>query len=69
MTIIELRNKSTEQLKDLIIQNKKEILNLNIQRGNGQLKNSARIRTARQEIARIKTIMKQNSDVKLRVEK
>ena len=52
----------TEQLETL----GKEIFNLRFQRASGQLENTARMREARREIARIKTILgeRQRADAK-----
>jgi large subunit ribosomal protein L29 len=60
MKATELRTKSESELKDMIIQLKREILNLSFQRVNGQLTNPSRFRTAGREVARIKTIIKEN---------
>ena len=40
---------------------KKEQLNLRFQRATGQLENTARVRTVRRDVARIKTILKQRA--------
>ncbi len=52
--------KSEAELKDMIIQLKREVLNLSFQRVNGQLTNPARFRIVRRSIARMKTILNQN---------
>ena len=52
----ELRKKTQSELKDLLVELKREILNLRFQKVSGQLESSARFRSARREIARIKTM-------------
>ena len=46
---------SIDQLDDQLAKLKKEQFNLRFQRASGQLENTARIRTVRRDIARIKT--------------
>jgi large subunit ribosomal protein L29 len=53
----DLRTKSPDQLKDQLLQLRKEAFNLRFQRANGQLENSDRMRQVRREIAQVKTIM------------
>ncbi len=57
MKAAELRSKSWEELKGLLLELKKEQFNLRFQQATGQLENTARIRQVRRDIARIKTIM------------
>lgn len=57
----ELRDKTPDQLRDELIRLKKENFNLRFQQATGQLENSARIRSARRDIARIKTILNQKA--------
>jgi large subunit ribosomal protein L29 len=59
MKATDLLTKSEDELKELIIQCKREILNLKFQRVNGQLTNPARFRSVRRDIARIKTVLNQ----------
>lgn len=57
MTAIgEFRAKTDDQLKDQVLELKKEQFNLRFQKANGQLENTARVRQIRREIARIKTV-------------
>jgi len=51
--------KTDDQLKDRLVELKKEQFNLRFQRASGQLENTARVRTVRREIAAIKTILGQ----------
>ena len=53
----DLRTKSPDQLKEQLLQLRKEAFNLRFQRANGQLENSDRMRQVRREIAKVKTIM------------
>lgn len=53
----DLRTKTPDQLKDQLLQLRKEAFNLRFQRANGQLENSDRMRQVRREIAKVKTIM------------
>ncbi|CAA7624039.1 50S ribosomal protein L29 [Magnetospirillum sp. UT-4] len=55
----DLRAKSDDQLRERVIELKKEQFNLRFQRASGQLENTARVRTVRREIATIKTILGQ----------
>ena len=53
----EIRAKTDDQLKDRLVELKKEQFNLRFQSASGQLKNTARVRVVRREIATIKTIL------------
>ena len=55
----ELRGQTPDQLDDQLANLKKEQFNLRFQRATGQLENTARVRTVRRDIARIKTIQAQ----------
>lgn len=57
MKAAELRAKSTDELKDALMNLRKEQFNLRFQKANGQLENTARARQVRRDIARIKTIL------------
>lgn len=60
-TAQDLRAKSEDQLKESLIDLKKEQFNLRFQQASGQLENTARVRQVRREIARIKTILHERS--------
>jgi large subunit ribosomal protein L29 len=49
--------KTPDQLKSELVQLQKEQFNLRFQRASGQLENTARVRTVRRDIARIKTFL------------
>jgi large subunit ribosomal protein L29 len=53
----DLRGQSDDQLSDQAETLGKEIFNLRFQRASGQLENTARVRQARRDIARIRTIL------------
>jgi large subunit ribosomal protein L29 len=53
----EVRAMSDEELKNRLLELKKEQFNLRFQKASGQLENTARIRQVRRDIARIKTEM------------
>ncbi len=53
----EIRAMSDEELKNTLLELKKEQFNLRFQKAAGQLENTARIRQVRRDIARIKTEM------------
>ena len=55
----DVRAMSVDQLDDEFMKLKKERFNLRFQRATGQLENTARVRQARRDIARIKTIAAQ----------
>jgi large subunit ribosomal protein L29 len=55
----ELKGKTADQLNDQLIELRKEQFNLRFQRATGQLENTARVRQIRRDIARIKTVLRQ----------
>ena len=55
----DIRAMSPDQMDDAVINLKKERFNLRFQRATGQLENTSRLREARRDIARIKTIAAQ----------
>lgn len=55
----DLRAKSADELKDELLQLKREQFNLRFQKASGQLENTARVRQVRRDIARIKTVLHQ----------
>ena len=57
----EVRALSPDQLEEELLKLKKEVFNLRFQMAAGQLENTARVRQARRDIARIKTIMREQS--------
>jgi large subunit ribosomal protein L29 len=57
MKAADVRTKTADELSDQLETLGKEIFNLRFQRANGQLENTVRVRQARRDIARIKTIL------------
>ncbi len=55
--VAELRKNSDSQLKQQLLQLRKEQFNLRFQAASGQLENTARVRQVRRDIARIKTLL------------
>jgi len=53
----DLRGRTPDELAEQVETLGKEIFNLRFQRASGQLENTARVRQARRDIARIKTIL------------
>ena len=61
MKIEDVRAKNDGELESELMALKKEQLNLRFQRATGQLENTARVRSVRRDIARIKTILNQRT--------
>ena len=60
----DLRSKTPDQLKADLVSLKKEAFNLRFQQANGQLENTARVRTVRRDIAQVQTFLNQKADAK-----
>lgn len=60
MKTSELRGKSKEELKGLVLDLKKEQFNLRMQDATGALENKSRIKEVRRTIARAKTLMSED---------
>ncbi|MSP44138.1 MAG: 50S ribosomal protein L29 [Alphaproteobacteria bacterium] len=56
-----LRDKTTDQLKDEILKLKKEQFNMRFQKATGQLENTAQVGKVRRDIARMKTILNEQT--------
>ena len=61
MNAQDLREKTPDQLRDDLIQLKKEAFNLRFQQAGGQLENTARMRAVRRDVARVKTILNEKA--------
>lgn len=57
MNATEARDMTADELKDRLLQLKREQFNLRFQKASGQLEKTARISEVRKAIARIKTIL------------
>jgi len=53
----DVRTKSDDELKEQLLDLRKESFNLRFQTASGQLENTARVREVRRDIGRIKTIL------------
>lgn len=57
----ELKSKSLEQLNEELVSAKKELFNLRFQNATSQLDNTSRIKEVRRNIARIQTVITENT--------
>jgi large subunit ribosomal protein L29 len=55
--IADIRGKTPDELKGMLLDLRKEQFNLRFQRATGQLEALSRIKAVRRDIARVKTIM------------
>jgi len=55
----DVRAKSADELKEELLKLRKEAFNLRFQKASGQLENTARAKTVRRDIARIKTVLRE----------
>ena len=61
LKVEDIRRMTADQMDDEVLKLKKERFNLRFQRATGQLENTSRMREARRDIARIKTVARQKS--------
>jgi large subunit ribosomal protein L29 len=61
MIATELREKTVEQLKALGQERRKELFDLRFKHYTGQLMNTAELKTARRDIARIETVLRERA--------
>ncbi len=61
MNAHELRDKTPDELRDQLVQLKKEAFNLRFQQATSQLENTARVRQVRRDIARVNTILNEKA--------
>ncbi len=61
MNAQELKDKTPDQLRDELVQLKKEAFNLRFQQASGQLENTARMRQVRRDVARVNTILNEKA--------
>lgn len=57
----ELRNKTPDQLKEELASLKKEAFNLRFQQATGQMENTARMRSVKRDVARVKTVLNEKA--------
>jgi len=61
MNANDLREKTPDQLREDLVNLKKEAFNLRFQQATGQLENTARMREVRRGAARVKTILNEKA--------
>jgi large subunit ribosomal protein L29 len=61
MNANDLREKTPDQLREELVNLKKEAFNLRFQQATGQLENTARMREVRRGAARVKTILNEKA--------
>ncbi|MBC9208504.1 50S ribosomal protein L29 [Roseomonas aerophila] len=59
--IVDVRAKSPDELKAMLLDLRKEQFNLRFQRATGQLEAVSRIKVVRRDIARVKTVLAEQS--------
>ncbi|WP_368345500.1 50S ribosomal protein L29 [Pelagovum sp. HNIBRBA483] len=57
----ELRDKTPDQLREDLVNLKKEAFNLRFQQATGQIENTARMRKVRRDVARVNTILNEKA--------
>ena len=57
----DLRGKTPDQLREELVNLKKEAFNLRFQQATGQLENTARMRTVKRSVARVNTILNEKA--------
>ncbi|MBJ3764491.1 50S ribosomal protein L29 [Maribius pontilimi] len=57
----ELRDKTPDELRDHLVNLKKEAFNLRFQAATNQLENTAQIRNVKRDVARVKTILNEKA--------
>ena len=60
MKILELRDKTNEELQSLLVEELRSQFNLRMRKGTGQLDKPSEIKKTRRNIARIHTILNEN---------
>lgn len=61
MNASELREKTPDELRDQLVQLKKEAFNLRFQKATNQLENTARMRSVRRDTARVLTVLNEKA--------
>jgi len=57
----ELRDRTPDQLRDQLLELKKEVFNLRFQKASGQLENTSRMRVVRRDAARVLTVLNEKA--------
>ena len=63
MNATELKEKTLDQLQEMLADLKKEAFNLRFQVATNQLENTSRMRSVKKDVARVKTIINQVTPV------
>ena len=63
MNATELKEKTLDQLQEMLADIKKEAFNLRFQAATNQLENTSRMRSVKKDVARVKTIINQVTPV------
>lgn len=66
MKVSDVRSKTVDELKDVLVGLKKEQFNLRFQRATQQLDSTARVREVRHDIARVKTVLREKTQDKVK---
>ena len=61
MNAHELRDKTPDQLREELSNLKKEAFNLRFQQATGQLESTARMRSVKRDVARVRTVLTQKA--------
>lgn len=61
MNAQELRDKTPDQLRDELVNLKKEAFNLRFQQATGAIENTSRMRQVRRDAARVKTVLNEKA--------
>lgn len=61
MNATDLRDKTPDQLREELVNLKKEAFNLRFQQATGQLENTARVREVRRSVARVNTVLNEKA--------
>ena len=65
MSIVDLRQKTDDELNDDLLQHKKELFNLRTQLSLGQLTNTSRFKVVKKTIARIQTLKNERANTQV----
>ena len=62
MKVNEIRELSTEEINDKLVETKQELFNLRFQQATGNLEKPSRLRELRHTAARMKTVLKEREE-------
>ncbi len=63
MKVNEIRELSTEEINEKLVETKKELFNLRFQQATGNLEKPSRLRELRHTVARFKTVLKERENM------